>query len=176
MKRSRIAVYPGTFDPVTYGHIDIIKRAAKIYDKVIVAVAHNEDKNPLFNVEERVSMLKDSVRPLKNVIVDDFDGLVVDYVRSVGSRVMIRGLRMISDFESEFQMALTNRKLSEDIETIFMMPNESYSYISSKLMKEAARLGADVKNFIPKKVQIVLKNKLTMSLRGGRRPTKQSFF
>ena len=137
MKRSRIAVYPGTFDPVTYGHIDIIKRAAKIYDKVIVAVAHNEDKNPLFGVEERVSMLKDSVRPLKNVIVDDFNGLVVDYVKSKGSRVMIRGLRMISDFESEFQMALTNRKLSENIETIFMMPNESYSYISSKLRKEA---------------------------------------
>ena len=160
MKRSRIAVYPGTFDPVTYGHIDIIKRAAKIYDKVIVAVAHNEDKNPLFSVEERVSMLKDSVRPLKNVIVDDFNGLVVDYVKRKGSRVMIRGLRMISDFESEFQMALTNRKLSEDIETIFMMPNESYSYISSKLMKEAAKLGADVKNFIPKKVQVLLKKKL----------------
>lgn len=162
MKRSRIAVYPGTFDPVTYGHIDIIKRAAKIYDKVIVAVAHNEDKDPLFSVEERVSMLKDSIRPLKNVIVDNFDGLVVDYARSKGSRVMIRGLRMISDFESEFQMALTNRKLSEDIETIFMMPNESYSYISSKLMKEAARLGADVKNFIPKKVQILLKKKLAL--------------
>jgi pantetheine-phosphate adenylyltransferase len=160
MKRSRIAIYPGTFDPVTYGHIDIIKRAAKIYDKVVVAVAHNEDKNPLFSVEERVSMLKDSVRPLKNVIVDDFDGLVVDYVKSKGSRVMIRGLRMISDFESEFQMALTNRKLSGEIETIFMMPNESYSYISSKLMKEAAKLGADVKNFIPKKVQVLLKKKL----------------
>ena len=160
MKRSRIAVYPGTFDPVTYGHIDIIKRAAKIYDKVIVAVARNENKSPLFSVEERVSMLKDSVRPLKNVIVDDFNGLAVDYVKSKGSRVMIRGLRMISDFESEFQMALTNRKLSEDIETIFMMPNESYSYISSKLMKEAAGLGADVKNFIPKKVQALLNSKL----------------
>ncbi|MDD5174337.1 MAG: pantetheine-phosphate adenylyltransferase [Candidatus Omnitrophota bacterium] len=160
MKRSRVAVYPGTFDPVTYGHIDIIKRAAKIYDKVIVAVAHNDDKNPLFSVEERVSMLKDSVKRLKNVVVDDFNGLAVDYVKNKGSRVMIRGLRMISDFESEFQMALTNRKLSEDIETIFMMPNESYSYISSKLMKEAAKLGADVKNFIPKKVQVLLKSKL----------------
>ena len=161
MKRSRIAVYPGTFDPVTYGHIDIIKRAARIYDKVIVAVAHNENKNPLFSVEERVSMLKDSIRSLKNVVVDDFNGLVVDYVKSKGSRIMIRGLRMISDFESEFQMALTNRKLSADIETIFMMPNESYSYISSKLMKEAAGLGADVKNFIPKKVQALLKKKLS---------------
>jgi pantetheine-phosphate adenylyltransferase len=160
MKRSRTAVYPGTFDPVTYGHIDIVKRAAKIYDKVIVAVAHNEDKNPLFSVAERVSMLEDSLRSLKNVIVDDFNGLAVDYVRSKDSRVMIRGLRMISDFEAEFQMALTNRKLAEDIETIFMMPNECYSYISSKLMKEAAKLGADVKNFIPKNVQILLRKKL----------------
>ena len=174
MKRSNIAVYPGTFDPVTYGHVDIIKRAARIYEKVVVAVAHNEDKNPLFNVEERVSMLKDSVKGLANVVVDDFNGLAVEYVRNKGSRVMIRGLRMISDFEYEFQMALTNRKLSEDVETIFMMPNERYSYISSKLMKEAARLGADVKNFIPKKVQVLLKRKLTPSLRGGRRPTKQS--
>ncbi|MDP2929380.1 MAG: pantetheine-phosphate adenylyltransferase [Candidatus Omnitrophota bacterium] len=176
MKRSNIAVYPGTFDPITYGHIDIIKRAAKIYDKVIVAVAHNESKNPLFSVPERVAMLKDSIKGLANVMVDDFDGLAVEYVKSKASRVMIRGLRMISDFEYEFQMALTNRKLSEDIETIFMMPNERYSYISSKLMKEAARLGADVRNFIPKKVQVLLKKKLSPSLRGGRRPTKQSLF
>src|SRR3989338_3102419 len=157
MKKPSIAVYPGTFDPVTYGHIDIIKRASKIYDKVIVAVAHNDDKNPLFTVEERVSMLKDAARLLKNVIVDDFDGLVVDYVKSKGSRVMIRGIRMISDFEYEFQMALTNRKLSEEIETIFMMPHESYSYISSKLIKEAASLGADVGKFVPKKVEALLK-------------------
>lgn len=106
-------------------------------------------------------MLKDSVKGLKNVVVDDFDGLVVDYVRRKGARVMIRGLRMISDFEYEFQMALTNRKLSERIETIFMMPNESYSYISSKLIKEAAGLGANVKNFIPKKAQSLLKEKLS---------------
>jgi len=160
MKKSNIAVYPGTFDPVTYGHIDIIKRAARILDKVIVAVAHNDEKSPLFSVKERVLMLKDALKALKNVIVDDFEGLVVDYVRRKGARVMIRGLRMISDFEYEFQMALTNRKLAEDIETIFMMPNESYSYISSKLIKEAASLGADVKNFIPKKVQAALKAKL----------------
>ncbi|OGW94137.1 MAG: pantetheine-phosphate adenylyltransferase [Omnitrophica bacterium RIFCSPLOWO2_12_FULL_45_13] len=160
MRKSNIAVYPGTFDPVTYGHIDIIRRAARIFDKVIIAVAHNDEKSPLFSVGERVSMLKDSIRGLKNVIIDDFDGLVVDYVKGKGASVMIRGLRMISDFEHEFQMALTNRKLSEKIETIFMMPNESYSYISSKLIKEAASLGADVKNFIPKKVQILLKKKL----------------
>lgn len=160
MRKSNIAVYPGTFDPVTYGHIDIIKRAARIFDKVIIAVAHNDEKNPLFSVEERVFMLKDSMRGLKSVIIDDFDGLVVNYVKGMGASVMIRGLRMISDFEHEFQMALTNRKLSEKIETIFMMPNESYSYISSRLIKEAAYLGADVKNFIPKKVQILLKKKL----------------
>ena len=160
MKRTNIAVYPGTFDPVTYGHIDIVKRAAKIFDKVIIAVAHNDQKSPLFTSEERVIMVKDAVKSLKNVIVDDFDCLAVDYVKSRGARVMIRGLRMISDFEYEFQMALTNRKLSEGIETIFMMPNESYSYISSKLIKEAASLGADVKKFIPKKVQVLLKKKL----------------
>lgn len=160
MKRANIAVYPGTFDPVTYGHIDIVKRAAKIFDKVIIAVAHNDQKSTLFTAEERVIMVKDAVKSLKNVIVDDFDCLAVDYVKSRSARVMIRGLRMISDFEYEFQMALTNRKLSEEIETIFMMPNESYSYISSKLIKEAASLGADVKKFIPKKVQILLKRKL----------------
>ena len=112
MKKSNIAVYPGTFDPVTYGHIDIIRRAARIFDKVIIAVAHNDEKSPLFSVGERVSMLKDSIGGLKNVIIDDFDGLVVDYVKGKGASVMIRGLRMISDFEHEFQMALTNRKLS----------------------------------------------------------------
>ena len=168
MKKSNIAVYPGTFDPVTYGHIDIIKRAARIFDKVIIAVAHNDEKNPLFTVEERVAMLKDASKALKNVVVDDFEGLVVNYVRKQGAGVMIRGLRMISDFEYEFQMALTNRKLAEKIETIFMMPNESYSYISSKLIKEAAGLGADVKNFIPKKVQDALKKKLGTCLSAGR--------
>ncbi|MDP3791284.1 MAG: pantetheine-phosphate adenylyltransferase [Candidatus Omnitrophota bacterium] len=160
MKKSNIAVYPGTFDPVTYGHIDIIKRAAKIFDKVIIAVAHNKQKSPLFSVEERVSMIKDAVKGMDNVVLDDFEGLVVDYVKRKGANVMIRGIRMISDFEYEFQMALTNRKLSEDIETIFMMPNESYSYISSKLIKEAAALGANVKNFVPDKVQVLLKKKL----------------
>lgn len=160
MKKSRIAVYPGTFDPVTYGHIDLIKRASKIYDKVIVAVAHNKSKGVLFSVEERVSMLEDVTKGMANVVVDDFGGLVVKYVKSVGARVMIRGLRMISDFEYEFQMALTNRKLSEEIETIFMMPHEDYSYVSSKLIKEAATLGANVGNFIPAKVQIALKKKL----------------
>ena len=153
MKKPNIAVYPGTFDPVTYGHIDIIKRAARIFDKVIVAVAHNKSKGVLFSVRERVSMLRDAVGDIENIEVDNFTGLVVDYVRGRGSRVMIRGLRMLSDFEYEFQMALTNRKFADNIETIFMMPHEDYSYISSKLIKEAASLGADVSNFLPKKTR-----------------------
>ncbi len=160
MKPAKIAIYPGTFDPVTYGHIDLIKRASKIFDKVIVAVAHNKSKDVFFSYLERVSMLKDAVRGIKGVEIDDFDGLVVNYVKSRGSHVMIRGLRMLSDFEYEFQMALTNRKLAENIETIFMMPHEDYSYISSKLIKEAALLGADVGNFLPKNAEMALKEKL----------------
>ena len=164
MTTGKTAVYPGTFDPVTYGHIDLIERASKIFGKVIIAVAHNKSKGILFSVEERVAMLKDAVKGMKNVIVDDFDGLVVDYVKKQGSHVMIRGLRMLSDFEYEFQMALTNRKLAGDIETIFMMPHEDYSYVSSKLIKETASYGADLKNFVPEKVEKALKEKL----RGGR--------
>ncbi len=161
MKKQKIAIYPGTFDPVTYGHIDLIKRATKIFDRVVIAVAANKSKAPLFSVEERVMMLKDAVRGMNNVVVENFDGLVVDYIKKTGSNVMIRGLRMLSDFEYEFQMALTNRKLDDDIETIFMMPSESYSYVSSKLIKEAAGLGADVSNFVPRRVQTLLKKKLS---------------
>ena len=160
MKKGRIAVYPGTFDPVTYGHIDLVKRAAKIFEQVIVAVARSKPKGVLFSVEERMAMLKDALKGIKNVKVDDFDSLVVDYVKRCGANVMIRGLRMLSDFEYEFQMALTNRKLAPGIETIFMMPHEEYSYISSRLIKEAASLGADVGNFIPKKAEAALKDKL----------------
>ncbi|MFH1853691.1 MAG: pantetheine-phosphate adenylyltransferase [Candidatus Omnitrophota bacterium] len=158
----KIVVYPGSFDPVTYGHLDIIKRALKISDKVIVAVAHNADKKPLFSVEERVAMLKRAVKGLKGVEVEDFYGLVVRYVKRKGARVVIRGLRMISDFEYEFQMALTNRKLASDIETIFMMPSESYSYLSSKLIKEAASLGASLKGFVPSFVDLAVKEKLRL--------------
>ncbi len=154
------AVYPGTFDPVTYGHIDLIRRAVKIFDTVIIAVAHNAHKNPLFTVQERVNMLKEATRGIKGVVIEDFDGLVVDYVRKKKTVVMIRGLRMISDFEYEFQMGLTNRKLAQDIETIFMMPSESYSYLSSKLIKEAFALGANVKAFVPNFVQKALTKKL----------------
>lgn len=156
----KIAVYPGSFDPVTYGHIDLIKRALKIFDEVIVAVAHNLDKAPLFTLEERVKMLKKATANLKGVKIEDFDGLVVDYVRRKKSNLVIRGLRMISDFEYEFQMALTNRKLSKEVETVFLMPSEQYSYISSHLIKEAVALGANVTDFVPGFVAQELKKRL----------------
>ena len=159
MKKDRIAIYPGTFDPVTFGHIDLIKRAARIFDKVVVAVAPSKAKGVLFSVDERVDLLKDAVSGIGNVTIDKFEGLVVNYAKKCGADVVLRGLRMISDFEYEFQMALTNRKFAPDIETIFMMPHEDYSYVSSKLIKEAADLGADVSSFIPKKAQAALKAK-----------------
>jgi pantetheine-phosphate adenylyltransferase len=154
------AIYPGSFDPVTYGHIDLIRRAQEIFPELIVAVAHNPHKKPLFSVKERARMLKEASREFKGIVVDDFDGLVIDYARKKKAHVLIRGLRMISDFEYEFQMALTNRKLAPDIETIFLMPQESYSYISSKLLKEAASLGADLSSFVPDYVEQALKKKL----------------
>lgn len=156
----QIAIYPGTFDPVTYGHIDIIKRALEIFSDIIVAVAHNPHKKPLFSVKERVSMLKKAVDDIKGVEICEFDSLVVDFAHRHKAKVLIRGLRMLSDFEYEFQMALTNRKLSPDVETIFLMPQESYSYLSAKLLKEAASLGADLSSFVPSFVEKALKEKL----------------
>jgi pantetheine-phosphate adenylyltransferase len=156
----QIAIYPGTFDPVTYGHIDIIKRAQEIFHDLIVAVAHNPYKKPLFSVKERVSFLKKATSKLSGVTVIDFDGLVVDFARKNKAKVMIRGLRMLSDFEYEFQMTLTNRKLAPDIETIFLMPQESLSYLSAKLLKEAASLGAGLSCFVPDYVEKALKIKL----------------
>lgn len=155
------AIYPGTFDPITYGHIDLIKRAQRIFPKLIVAVADNPNKRPIFSVKERVSFLKEATKGLKGVVIDHFEGLVIDYAHKQKAMVLIRGLRMISDFEYEFQMALTNRKLASDIETIFLMPQESYCYLSSKLLKEAAVLKADLSVFVPKFVETALKNKLS---------------
>ncbi|MBF0494320.1 MAG: pantetheine-phosphate adenylyltransferase [Candidatus Omnitrophica bacterium] len=156
-----IAVYPGTFDPVTFGHIDVIRRAAALYNKVIVAVADSRHKTPLFTVQERKEMLLTSLcgMGLDNVKVESFTGLVVDYAVRKNAKVIIRGIRMISDFEYEFQMALTNRKINPDIETMFMMPNESYSYLSSRLIKEVSFLGADVSSFVPEHVQKILERK-----------------
>ena len=156
-----IAIYPGSFDPVTYGHIDLIKRAAKIFKKVIVAVTDNSSKSSFFTLKERLMLIKRVTADFENIEVDSFEGLSIDYVRSKGSYVIIRGVRMISDFEYEFQMALTNRRLSKNVETIFLMPNESYSYISSKLIKEAAALGADVSCFVPKLVAAAIKKKFS---------------
>lgn len=158
------AIYPGSFDPVTYGHIDLIKRATKIFEMVIVSVARNSQKETLFSVKERVDMLKEATVGMEQVIVEDFEGLVIDYAHKHKIDVIIRGLRMVSDFEYEFQMALTNRKLSKDIETIFLMPSEQYSYISSRLLKETAALGADLSYFLPKTVEVKLKEKLRSSV------------
>jgi len=156
----QVAIYPGTFDPVTYGHIDLIKRAQEIFSEVIVAVAHNPHKKPLFSVNERIEMLKKATTKISGVEVVDFDGLVVDFARKNKAKVLVRGLRMISDFEYEFQMALTNRKLAPDVETIFLMPHESYCYLSAKLLKEAASLGANLSSFVPDFVEKALKEKL----------------
>ncbi len=154
------ALYPGTFDPVTNGHIDLICRAREIFGEVIVAVAHNPYKKPIFSVAERVSMLKKATAGMDGVTITHFDGLVVDFAHKIKAKVLVRGLRMLSDFEYEFQMALTNRKLSSDIETIFLMPHESYSYLSAKLIKEAAGLGADLSSFVPDFVAKALAKKL----------------
>ena len=164
----KIAVYPGTFDPVTLGHLDLIKRASRIFDRVVVAVSKSGYKLPLFSVKERVLMLKKVTADIKNVTVEGFDGLVVDYVKSKKSAVVIRGIRMISDFEYEFQMALTNRKLNPGIETMFLMPHEAYSYVSSHLIKEAASLGANLRDFVPGLVEKGLRKKYG-SHRGSKR-------
>ncbi len=153
------AIYPGSFDPVTYGHLDIIQRAQRLFDTVVIAVAGNSQKKPLFSVKERLEMLKKATQGMDGVIITHFDGLVVDYARKNNLGVIIRGLRMVSDFEYEFQMALTNRKLASDVETIFLMPSEQYSYISSRLLKEAAGLGADISSFVPSYVQEAIKAK-----------------
>ena len=153
-------IYPGSFDPLTNGHLDIVQRAAKLFDTVIVAVAHNEEKKPLFTLSERVAMVQKSIGHLPNVRVDSFSGLLVNYVEQAGGQAVIRGLRAISDFEFEFQLALMNRKLNERIETIFMMPKETYTFLSSRITKEIARLGGDIHAFVPAHVEAALKKKL----------------
>lgn len=155
-----IALYPGTFDPVTNGHIDVIRRALALFEKLVVGVAVNTEKGTLFPVEERVEMLCLVTRRWKNVTVEPFDNLVVDFAKAKSASVILRGLRMLSDFEYEFQMALTNRKLEPKVETIFMMPSQEYSYISSRLIKETAALGADVRRFVPAHVAKRLKERL----------------
>lgn len=154
------AIYPGSFDPVTNGHLDVIKRAARIFDHVIVAVADNTSKSALFSIKERVKLLEEAAKEFKNVSVETFDALVIDYARSKGINVLIRGLRMTSDFDYEFQVALTNRRLAEDIETVFLMPSEHVSFVSSSILKEIASLNADISSFVPKIVERKLKERL----------------
>ena len=156
----RTAIYPGSFDPMTNGHLDVVQRAAKLFDRVIVAVAKNEGKHPLFTFKERLALVKESVKDLPNVEADAFDGLLVDYVVAKNARAIVRGLRAVSDFEFEFQLALMNRKLNENVETIFMMPKDTYTFLSSRIVKEIARLGGDVSSFVPPNVQVALKKKL----------------
>ena len=154
-----IAVYPGSFDPITNGHIDLIERATRIFDKLIVAVAENPSKSPLFTIEERIEMVKKTTEQFENVIVDKISGLTVDYVRQHGASIIIRGLRAISDFEYELQMALMNRKLNSQIETIFLMPNLQYSYVKSSHIKEIAKLGACLDGLTPDLVIQMLREK-----------------
>jgi len=157
----RTVIYPGSFDPLTNGHLDVIERAAKLFDQVIVAVARNESKRPLFSQKERVQMVARAIKPLSTVEVDSFNGLLIEYVERRGAQAVIRGLRAVSDFEFEFQLALMNRKLNERIETIFMMPKDTYTFLSSRLVKEIASLGGDVSAFVPAHVRDALRSKLT---------------
>lgn len=156
----RTAIYPGSFDPLTNGHLDVIERATKLFDRVVVAVAKNEGKKPLFTLKERVDLVTRGIKHLPGVEVDSFDNLLVDYVEQRGARAVVRGLRAISDFEFEFQLALMNRKLNEKIETIFMMPKDTYTFLSSRIVKEIARLGGEVSQFVPPNVQTALTKKL----------------
>jgi pantetheine-phosphate adenylyltransferase len=152
-------IYPGTFDPVTNGHIDIVSRAVELFDEVIVTVARNPGKNSLFTVEERVEMLKESLKDYKRVLVDSFDGLVVNHAKQVGAVGIIRGLRAISDFEYEFQMALMNRKLAGEITTILLMPHARYTYLNSTIVRNLAQFQGDVSEFVPQIVVEKLKLK-----------------
>lgn len=154
-----IAVYPGSFDPVTYGHLDIIERGAKVFDKVIVAVLLNRSKTPLFSIEERVELLKQVTNQFPNVEVESFNGLLIDYMHTKNARTIIKGLRAISDFEYELQMASINKKLDDRIETFFMMTNNKYSYLSSSIVKELAKYGASVSDLVPEVVENALREK-----------------
>ncbi len=156
----RTVVYPGSFDPLTNGHLDVVERASKLFDRVIIAVAKNDDKQPMFTQDERKRQIAAAVKGYPNVEVAAFKGLLVDFAEEKQAQAIIRGLRAVSDFEFEFQLALMNRKLKEQIETIFMMPRESYIFLSSRLVKEIAGLGGDVGAFVPTNVERALKRKL----------------
>jgi len=163
------AVYPGTFDPFTRGHLDLVERALRLFSRVIVAIADNPQKTPLFSVEERQAIIRDATGHLRGVEVDAFHALLVNYARDRGARAVIRGLRAVSDFEFEFQMALMNRKLADSIETVFLMPHEAYSYLSSRLVKEVASLGGQVDELVPPMAARKLKERFGPPLPSGER-------
>jgi pantetheine-phosphate adenylyltransferase len=155
----RVAVYPGSFDPLTNGHVDIIERGARLFDRIVVAILRNAEKQPLFSVEERVGLLRDAFRDEPKVEIDTFEGLLVDYVAQRDVTVIVRGLRGISDFEYEMQMALMNRHLNPRVETVFMMPAEQYTYVSSRLVREVAALGGSVSGLVPTNVESRLESR-----------------
>jgi len=159
-KKPVIAIYPGSFDPVTNGHLDLIERGATIFDQLIVAIARNPEKDPLFPVSERIEMLQAVTFDVKNVAVDVFDGLLVNYARAQDASVILRGIRAVSDYEYELQMAMMNRKIEPEIETIFMLPGEAYSFLSSRLVRELARLGGPIKGLVPPLVEERLRAKV----------------
>ena len=159
MNAETLAIYPGSFDPLTNGHVDIIQRGSRLFDRIVVAILLNVEKSPLFTVDERVDIAREVFRSNPNVEVDTFDGLLVDYARRTRAGVIVRGLRAISDFEYEMQMALMNRNLNPEVETVFMMPAEPYTYVSSRLVKEVAALGGSVSNLVPSLVEERLRRK-----------------
>ena len=155
----RVAVYPGTFDPITNGHIDLIKRALEFVDELIIAILINSEKKPLFSVKERIGLMKNVLPQSKRIRIDQFDGLLVDYASKAGAQIILRGLRAVSDFDYEFQMALMNRRLEPQIETVFLVPAEQYTYVSSKLVKEITALGGAVTGLVPPEVEKRMKEK-----------------
>jgi pantetheine-phosphate adenylyltransferase len=166
----RIAVCPGSFDPVTNGHLDIIRRATRLFDQVVVAILSNADKTPLFPIERRLALIREATSDMPQVVVDQFDGLLVDYARSRGAVAIVRGLRAISDFEYELQMAMMNRRLDGEMETVFLMPSESYSFLSSRLVREVAMLGGRVEGLVPPGVLAALEETFGRPGPGGGRP------
>ena len=164
-----LAIYAGTFDPFTFGHLDIARRAHRLFPRLVIAVTTNPEKSAFFSLRERQQVIRNATKEMKGVSIDSFDGLLVDYVRRKGAVVVIRGIRALSDFEYEFQMALMNRKLSDEIETVFLMPHEKYSYLSSRLVKEIALLGGDVSAFVTPLVGKMLKERAALQGTGGTR-------
>jgi pantetheine-phosphate adenylyltransferase len=158
-KKPKIAVYPGTFDPITNGHIDVLERACALFDEVIITVAENSSKTPLLDSQERIELVKGAITHLPNVTVETFDGLIIEYAHQKGAVALVRGLRAVSDFDYEFQIGLMNRKLQEDVVTVFLMPNEKYTYLNSSIIRELQRLDADISEFVPPNVREYLKKR-----------------